>query len=273
MEKVERYRALSRIVHLAAFLVEREEEGGAPGRGDTQALDWMAPAGMSAQDARDFQHQVIRPAQLSPSRAALALRAHLAARGMAAALLPTDAEIVDASAPLERAFGCVAAGELASRLDRAVVRGVRYIWQIRTIEATQHSRVFESFVPDALIPRGRSAALAAGQAVHREHVVPCCELLVRCRGAFEQLPAPWPVVAPQALVRDQADLVKSLLAIVEVTPREAGDMDAVHKWSMPEGWQPGTGCAFERLHRWNVAFEMLPDSLQRHPAVRCACGA
>lgn len=272
MEDHRRYRTLSRVVHTSAFLVEREEEG-ALSRGDTEALNWMAPVGMSAQDAREFQHQVIHPAQLSATPAALALRQHLSKRGLAMAELPTESDVVRASEPLERDFSRVAADDWALRLDRAVMRGVRYIWQIHTIDAGQHSRIFESFVPDTLIPRGRSASLAVGQKIHREHVVPCCELLLRCRTAFERLSGPKGVVAPQRTARELADMVKSLLAIVEVTPREAGDMDAEHKWSMPEGWQPGTGCAFERLHRQNIAFEMLPDSAERHPAVRCACRA
>lgn len=271
MEDDRRYRLLSRIVHSSAFLVEREEEEGALRRGDTMALDWMAPVGMSAQDARNFQHQVIRPARLSVIPAAMALRRHLLERGLASGESPTESEVVQASAPLERCFSRVAVDESALRLDRAVMRGVRYIWQIHTIEARQHSRVFETFVPDRLIPRGRSATLVAGQKMHREHVVPCCELLLLCQAAFKRLPGPQTVVAPQQTARELTDLVRSLLAIVDVTPREASEMDSVHKWRMPEGWQPETGCRFERLHRWNIAFEMLADSTQRHPAIRCAC--
>jgi len=271
MENDIRYRTLSRIVHASAFLVEREEESGALRTGDTVALNWMAPVGMSAQDARSFQHQVIRPAQLSATPAALALRRILLERGLTVAELPTESEIVQASEPLERHFSPVNLDDTALRLDRAVMRGVRYIWQIHTIKARQHSRIFDSFVPDGLIPRGRSAALVDGEKIHREHVVPCCELLILCRTAFEQLPGPRAVVAPHQTVRELTGLVRSLLAIVEITPREAAAMDAVHKWSMPEGWQAESGCLFERLHRWNIAFEMSSNSLQRHPDARCAC--
>lgn len=271
MEVERRYRTLSRIVHTCAFLVEREEESGALRSGDTVSLNWMAPIGMSAQEARDFQHRVIRPARLSATPASLALRRHLSERGLATDELPTESDVVNASEPLDRAFARVQQDDIEQRLDRAVNRGVRYIWQIHTIGATQHSRIFETFVPDALIPRGRSAALGQGQKIHREHVVPCCELLLRCRTAFEGLAEPRAVVAPQRIARELADRVRSLLAIVEVTPQEAADMDAVHKWSMPAGWQPETGCAFERLHRWNIAFEMLTDDTQRHVAVHCGC--
>lgn len=265
------YRVLSRIVHTAAFLVEREEEAGALNSGDTAPLKFMVPSGMSPQGARSFQHRVIRPAQLSVTPTAIALRRELLAVGLAPEKFPTESEIEHACAPLERAFMPVDLANIELRLDRAVMRGVRYIWQIYTIRAKQHSRVFEIFVPGSLVPRGRSKMLVQGQVTHGEHVVPCCELLLLCRSAFEQIPEPWPALAPQLLARKLTEIVKSLLVIVDVTEKEAGDMDRVNKWNMPEGWSAESDCPFERLHRQNIAFEMLPESLRRFPAARCAC--
>lgn len=271
------FATLSRIVNLSAFMLECAEEGEG---GNTDAITMMAVGHGSRSEqircARLVKEQFLDKASPTPlGDAAILFADHLRVQE----LLPVDLaltheQIRRACAPLERPFEAVAAGDIQRRRRRSIARGIRFIWQHSTGAVPGDSRVFEMFVADALVPRGRSFAdLTAGR--HREHVVPCLWLYMHCRNRLEEaawnLPSPTP---PSELAAELLDDVERLLVIVELSPEQAKQLDSGHqvlKTEMPADWSPQTGCAFARLHSREILFSMLPESLARFPGMKCVC--
>jgi len=129
------------------------------------------------------------------------------------------------------------------RLLRGFVQLARYFEKRLFDGFGAHTRAFESFVPDALLPTGRSHAGGG----HREHVVPCALLRDRC---MELLQAGLPVTSA-------AEWMRPYLAIVMITPEEANTLDVGMglKTCMPRAWRFDTDCIFERLHAAGITFD------------------
>lgn len=129
------------------------------------------------------------------------------------------------------------------RLRRGLVQLARY-FEKRLIDGWgAHTRAFECFVHDDLLPMGKGHAGGG----HREHVVPCALLRDRC---MELLRAGLPVEAA-------ADWMRPYLAIVMITPQQANHLDVELglKTCMPPGWRFDFDCIFERLHAARITFD------------------
>lgn len=133
-----------------------------------------------------------------------------------------------------------------ARLTMSFVQLVRYLEKRLVDGGGAHTRAFECFVPDSLLPQGQSHAGGG----HREHVVPCALLRDRC---IELLRAGLPV-------EQVAEWMRPYLAIVVITPDEAKKMDFEIglKTRMPPGWRFDEDCIFDRLHVAGIAFRPPP---------------
>jgi hypothetical protein len=126
-------------------------------------------------------------------------------------------------------------GSLARYLEKRLVDG-----------GGAHTRAFECFVPDSLLPQGQSHAGGG----YREHVVPCALLRDKC---MELLRSGIPV-------EQVAEWMRPYLAIVVITPDEANKMDSEMglKTRMPSGWRFDEDCIFDRLHVAGIEFHPPP---------------
>jgi hypothetical protein len=133
--------------------------------------------------------------------------------------------------------------DVEERLVSGLAQLARY-FEKRLIDGWgAHTRAFECFVRDELLPMGKGHAGGG----HREHVVPCAHLRDRC---MELLRAGLP---PEAA----ADWMRPYLAIVMITPQQANTLDIVLglKTRMPAGWRFDFDCIFDRLHEAGIAFD------------------
>jgi hypothetical protein len=131
-------------------------------------------------------------------------------------------------------------------LRRGLVQLARY-FEKRLIDGWgAHTRSFECFVRDELLPVGKGHAGGG----HREHVVPCALLRDRC---MELLRAGLPLEAA-------ADWMRPYLAIVLITPQQANvlDVELGLKTRMPVSWRFDRDCIFDRLHKAAITFDPPP---------------
>jgi len=102
---------------------------------------------------------------------------------------------------------------------------------------------------DELITVGKSKAFEAAKALDpdysgwREHIIPCTLI----RDEFIQM------VEAGATVAELAQMLKTNLAIVMITPEEAALIDSTYKTTMPDGWNFGDS-VFARLDAMGVDY-------------------
>lgn len=127
-------------------------------------------------------------------------------------------------------------------IQRSFLRAARYIQSIDKENAPAHSRVVELFIPEDFVPRGHGKDGPG----HREHVVPCVYLRDECRDRFRK----------GAQLEEIVQFLQRCVVIVEITKEQQQRLDGGCglKNSMPEDWQPDTGCIFERLHVAEIEF-------------------
>jgi hypothetical protein len=132
------------------------------------------------------------------------------------------------------------------RLHRAYVRLARFYKRMVSEDLTQHSRVVERFLPNALAPQN---AGRPGQ--HPEHVVPCVDIGRRAREYFEN---GWSI-------HDVASLLRRWLVIIWIDQkyREVPDHDFRQpQVAYPADWDPLNGCLYARLHDKQIPFIPAP---------------
>jgi hypothetical protein len=99
--------------------------------------------------------------------------------------------------------------------------------------AAVHSRIFETLIYNKYIELNEKSL---GR-TYPEHVVPCA--FIRDL-AFEMF---WNGKSPD----DVARMIGRLLRIAYIKREEARALDAVHKHTMPDGWNPENGSILQRL--------------------------
>lgn len=130
---------------------------------------------------------------------------------------------------------------------RCYLRAARYIKLNWAGQVPSHSRIVELFIPENIVPHGQGLA---GQE-HREHVVPCVYLLIKCRELFQK----------GADINDVAEFLRRHVAIVNISKEQQRCLDGSQKKGglggrdkMPDGWQPDQDCIFQRLHDARIDF-------------------
>ena len=127
--------------------------------------------------------------------------------------------------------------ELRDRAFRRVADVLYSFWEEQKDavprSAAVHSRLFDTLVYNEYIELNKKSK----ERTYPEHVVPCAYIR---NLAFQMY---WDG-------RDQAavaQMISRLLRIAYITPQEAKTLDAVHKYTMPEGWDPVDGSVLRRL--------------------------
>jgi len=180
--------------------------------------------------------------------------------------LSTMPEVAERFCPVEVRDALLAEiAQLPAQIDRScdkltwrragMLRAVRYIERRMMEDVTPHSRPFEHFIHDSLLPQGRALEV---QKQHREHVVPCAfirEKAVQLLG--HGIPAD-----------EVADWLEPYVRIVQIENADAKRLDGPEglRDVMPAGWQFGRDCMYQRLHHLNIRF-MAPAE-----GPGCACG-
>lgn len=139
-----------------------------------------------------------------------------------------------------------------------MLRAVRYIERRMMEDVTAHSRPFEFFVHDSLLPQGCAFEV---QEPYREHVVPCAFL----REKAVQL-------LGYGLPADEvSDWLEPYVRIVLIEKADAKRLDGAEglRDVMPDGWQFGRSCVYQRLHHVNIRFTPPAEG----PGCACAAGA
>ena len=127
--------------------------------------------------------------------------------------------------------------ELRNRAFRRVADVLYSFWEEQkdTVprSAAVHSRLFDTLVYNEYIELNKKSK----ERTYPEHVVPCAYIR---NLAFQMY---WDG-------RDQAavaQMIGRLLRIAYITPQQAKALDAVHKYTMPEGWDHVDGSVLRRL--------------------------
>ncbi|MBA2962136.1 MULTISPECIES: hypothetical protein [Ramlibacter] len=243
---------IDRIVTLARYYAESVEEGvGA----NTRASDALLEPGLERPRSNWARvRSVILAARTTPVTAAATWMARDWFPDACAAANVSADDVARACAPFESELAAERVTDAKTLRARAAVRAVRYLDLRRRAGVGASSRAFEDFIPDEYVPVGKGAN-GTGR---REHVVPL--KLLRDRSNE--------MLAEGTSVAEVAAWLRDYLAIVEITKAEADALDHSHRWKtrMPPGWEFGTGCLYERLHRAGYAFSP-------HPAAPCRCAA
>jgi len=208
--------------------------------GHTQVIALLKPTPkVSNVELRNFVlHNLYQSRELSLTEAAIHLAAWLRERNFA----PEGTEAIDAALrevcyPYEREKRIVTDLEVT---ERSFLRLARYIRQMHTEGASQHTRVFDYFIPPKAIPRGKSHKGYS----HPEHVVPCAFIRDTCLSYFAK--------DKDYSLDDLVKLIRRLLVIVDIAEEERKTLDIgpfALKDKMPPGWDLETGCIYDRLHK------------------------
>lgn len=232
---------IARVVHLALFFFELCEEGS---DAHSQLIRDQLPApGLKWRQVQALFRQgwYGTPQALSLTDAALAFDQWLCEQGAS----PQERNGVEAGiragcAAYERPFSVVTDSQM--RLQRSYMRLARFYKRTIREDITQHSRVVERFVPNALAPQNVGRP---GQ--HPEHVVPCADIGRRAREYFDH---GWSI-------HDVASLLQRWLVIVWIDQKYREVLDHGQsnlKSHMPIDWDPLNGCAYARLHFKEIPF-------------------
>lgn len=252
---------ISRIVQTTNFFFETHEEG--TGGGSTRIINLIKPhATIGNVELRNFLlNDLFRKRSLALTDAALELTSWLNLRGIShPAIEDVDAKIRLACQPFERPPRNVTAP--TEILDRAFIRLARYIRLMQTTDVSRDSRVFDYFIPDNAVLRGRSRK-APARNFHPEHVVPCAYIRDICLKVFDGAKIYDEATVVDASIEDIVPILRRLLAVVRISQDEWKCLDEgpnALKYSMPDNWDFETGCIYERLHEKNIAFDLIPES-------------
>ncbi len=240
------------IRDLAHFLVEMAEEGRSY---DTRSKAMLLhPLVVADADLRTCTQATLRPDSPTPiTDLALALSSHPVLAS------PFSSEelrqpLQEDCAMMDRRFSLITDPE--DVLIRAFERLVRYFDKRLFDGYGAHTRAFEAFLPDAMVPRGQGN----DGGTYREHVVPCNLLRDQCNKWLRHgVPVP-----------HVARWLRPYLAIVHITAGQADllDQELGFKTRMPPDWAFESGCIFERLHVAGVAFDRPAGSLNNRMACR-----
>lgn len=128
---------------------------------------------------------------------------------------------------------------------RSYVRLVRYLEKRIVDGFGPDTGAFIHFPLDVPLGFGEEFQKTGGKA-HHEHVVPRLLLASKCTEMLRS------GIPPEQVAR----WVEPYVVMVKITPAEASilDHDLPLKTSMPEGWEFGKGCIFQRLHDAEIAF-------------------
>lgn len=246
---VARERHLRLLRDLALYAVECREHG--EGLNSDAVRIILEPRQVPLESLRDAAASVLDGAPAAPvTRVALAL-SRLPDLQPATGDGQFEHDLRVACAAVERCSGLELNG-YHDRTERGFVQLVRYLDKRLGDGWGAHSRAFEYFLPDTLIPQGTSLAakqLPSG-ALHREHVVPCVLLRERCN---ELLRAGVPTL-------QIARWLRGWLVIVRITKPQADILDhqCGLKTRMPANKTFEDCCVFERLHEGGIEFEPPP---------------
>lgn len=236
---------INRIVQTALFFRDMHEEGQ---DGDTRAIALLNPFKVTNTAIRTYVlTELYDVGGLTLTQAAQQLAAweHADPRWPAESVADEIAELCS-----EHERPMAKKGEIeceAERTDRAFVRLARYLRRMMTDNTSQHSRVFEWFIPMAMVPQGHGRS---GQD-YPEHVVPCIYLRNAAFDLYRQ----------DKSIEQVAGFLRRNLVVVWISPEEANRLDhSVRsgglglKTTMPAGWTFEKGCIFDRLHAAKIEF-------------------
>jgi hypothetical protein len=100
-------------------------------------------------------------------------------------------------------------------------------------EAAVHSRIFETLIYENYIELNQKHS----DRKYREHVVPCAYIRDLAFDMFWE----------GKNIDDVASMIERLLRIVYITNEQAEKLNAVHKSTMPSGWNPVSDSILKRL--------------------------
>lgn len=242
---------VDRLVETVLFFFEMHEEGG---QGDTRIMKLLKPVNVRNGLLRQkVLGELFNEKRLGLTEAAVELDRWSRELGLVG---PT---IGDVSEPLRAA--CVkyerqpvkVADEQEIR-SRAFIRLARYYLLMHKYgnAVSWHSRVPDYFIQQPWIrPRPTPG-------YHPEHVVPCAYIRSISIERYQQKWA----------VERVAELIQRLLCIVDIPHDDRRKLDegsGALKDTMPDRWDPETGCIYQRLHYMKIDFE------KSHASRLCAC--
>ncbi|MGX4640870.1 hypothetical protein [Massilia sp. SYSU DXS3249] len=242
---------IERIVQLALFFFELAEEDT---NGDSRLICHQLPLPTLKwqQVQAQFRQVWYGSKALSLTEAALAFHHWICEQGgLFGNLDGVETGIREGCQPYEGAFYPVA--DPGRRLERSYIRMARFYRRMVREDITQHSRIAEWFVPNAVVPQNDGKP---GQ--HPEHVVPCVVLRDLAKECF----------AKHQSVHDVAVLLRRLLVVIWIEPEHRDWLDFGKdnlKNRMPENWNSMSGCLYARLHDKVISFQHASG----HP---CTCG-
>lgn len=241
----ERRNYITRIVETALFFRDMHEEGQ---DGDTRAIALLKPFKVTNTAIRKYVlGELYGRCGLTLTQAAQQLAAWEHADPRWPAEDVAD-EVAELCAQHERPLA--SKGEIeceVERTGRAFVRLARYLRRMMTDDTSQHSRVFEWFIPMAMVPQGHGRS---GQD-YPEHVVPCIFLRDAAFDLYKR----------GKTIEQVVGFLRRNLVVVWISSNEANQLDrSVQsggfglKTKMPDGWTFEDGCIFERLHAAGIEF-------------------
>jgi len=120
--------------------------------------------------------------------------------------------------------------------ERAFLRVTRVIYDLWEEDSGVHTRILDWLIDDELTTIGTS--INGGG--HREHLVPCLAIIMKCKEMFNSGDS----------VESVAAMIKRNLKIAHITKKEARviDVDLKYKSTMPPNWSFTTGDVKERLN-------------------------
>lgn len=146
--------------------------------------------------------------------------------------------------------------DVVSRRRDGLVYAMRYLERRIMQGLAPHSRAVDYFVHNSLLPHGRAIDV---RTIHHEHVVPCAYVQAKATTLLRHgIPA-----------EEVAEWIEPYLRVVEIEKIDAKRLDGPEglKDTMPEPWDFGRDCVYQRLHRLNIAFRPPVEGPD------CTCGA
>lgn len=127
--------------------------------------------------------------------------------------------------------------ELRKRAFERAANALHSFWEeqkdVQPRSAKVHSRIFERLIHNKYIELNKKTK----DRKHPEHVVPCAYIR---NLAFQMF---WDGKTP----KDVADMIERLLHIAYITNEDKDKVDAIHKDTMPDDWNPETDSILRRL--------------------------
>lgn len=260
MNDKEKY--VSRVCQTTLYLWELFEERKIHGA-DTQVIDELMPKakGKACQLRKFVLEELFEKQHLSFTEAAVHLAKWLESLDdTLEKTLVIETSLRAECAPYEREMRGIT--DKKEVIERSYIRLARY-YRLMSNEdpsAGIESRAPEYFIDHKQLPHGKSHKLPCNPKkgdFHEEHVVPCAAIREYCRSYFYN----------GRSIDEVAKLIQKLLAIVEITKLEKIKLDEGSpnlQYKMPSGWNPESGCIFERLHVNEIKFDAPPGFACAH---------